>query len=472
MLNIALIGASGVGKGTHAAALVRQHELQHLVIGDLLRQELDRHSAVGFLAEQHISLGQLVPDDIVDAVVAERIWHGDAEKGILFDGFPRTVDQARFLDELFAERNRRLDGVVYLRIADDAVEDRLLGRLICGNCHTPFHIAFRPPQQEGVCDVCGGPLKPREDDIREMIRVRLRAFRRALDPVLHYYSDTGRLQIIDGDESLEAVSDAIDQAVTALEDGTAKNSPNQQFLPSAASTPVRIRPLGSEDARHRSFDLVLVGGPGSGKGTQAEQLQMHLGLLHIASGDLFRDNLANKTDLGKLARTYMDRGDLVPDDVTEAMVEERITRSDAEDGFILDGFPRTAAQAQALSEIMNASRRRLDGVIYIQVSDEEIVRRLSGRLICRSCQNSYHVQFKPPVKEGLCDSCEGDLYQRDDDNPNTVNARLKTFHSQTSPIISYYRDAGILVEIDGEGKVPDVTARTLAAADKLKEAVH
>ena len=174
----------------------------------------------------------------------------------------------------------------------------------------------------------------------------------------------------------------------------------------------------------RSLDLVLLGGPGSGKGTQAEQLEKQLKLPHIATGDLFRDNLKNATDLGKLAKTYMDRGELVPDDVTEAMVEERLARPDTRDGFILDGFPRTLPQAQALMEMMAALQRRISGVIYIKVSDEAIVGRLSGRLICRNCQTPFHQQFKPPHKSGVCDGCGGELYQRDDDNPNTVCARL------------------------------------------------
>ncbi|MDH3693211.1 MAG: adenylate kinase [Gammaproteobacteria bacterium] len=216
-----------------------------------------------------------------------------------------------------------------------------------------------------------------------------------------------------------------------------------------------------------SFGLVLIGGPGSGKGTQAEQLQVHLDLPHIATGDLFRENLNKKTDLGMLAKSYMDKGALVPDDVTEAMVEERMARSDAKKGFILDGFPRTLPQAQALTDIMNAANRCINGVIYIRVSDEEIVRRLSGRLICRNCQTPYHVDFKPPAVEGVCDACNGELYQRDDDNPNTIRARLKTFHGQTGPVINYYRDAGILVEIDGEGEVSKVIERSKTAADEL-----
>ena len=213
--------------------------------------------------------------------------------------------------------------------------------------------------------------------------------------------------------------------------------------------------------------LVLLGPPGAGKGTQAERLQEELKLPHVASGDLFRENLRNETELGLLAKKYMDRGDLVPDDVTIAMVRDRLQRPDCDQGTILDGFPRTQAQAQALDRMLADMGRRLDGVLYIAVPDEELVRRLSGRWICRQCQTPYHTLFSPPAKEGVCDACGGELYQRDDDKPETVRARLKVYHQQTSPLIDYYRQAGLLVEVDGAGDIETVSAALLEAARSL-----
>ena len=215
--------------------------------------------------------------------------------------------------------------------------------------------------------------------------------------------------------------------------------------------------------------MVLLGAPGSGKGTQAEQLRNEFNLPHIATGDLFRENIKNKTDLGKLAKSYMDRGELVPDEVTESMVQDRLRRPDTSQGFILDGFPRTLGQAEALTEIMTTMQRRIDAVLYIKVPDVAIIERLSGRLICRNCQTPFHVKFNPPQVEGVCDVCGGELYQRDDDNPETVRARLKTFHGQTAPLIDYYTLAGLLVEIDGEGEVTEVVERTMNAAKNLVE---
>lgn len=207
------------------------------------------------------------------------------------------------------------------------------------------------------------------------------------------------------------------------------------------------------------MDIVLFGAPGSGKGTQAEQLSRQFNIPHIASGDLFRENLNNETELGKLAKEYMERGELVPDDVTVAMLKDRLARPDTKKGFLLDGFPRTLPQAEALSGMLAEEDRGLDGVIYIKVSDEEIVKRLSGRLICRECQVPFHKIYKP-FESCPYDKCNGEyLYQREDDKPETVRNRLKTFHTQTAPLIDYYRDKELLVEVDGEGAVSEVTAR-------------
>jgi adenylate kinase len=215
------------------------------------------------------------------------------------------------------------------------------------------------------------------------------------------------------------------------------------------------------------MNIVLLGAPGSGKGTQADQLCEQFNVPHIATGDLFREHLKKETELGKLAKGYMDCGELVPDDVTVAMVRERFTRDDAQRGFVLDGFPRTLAQAEALTRMMDKMGRQLDGVIYIKVSDEEIVKRLSGRIICRECQTPFHKVFNP-FKSCPYNKCHGEyLYQRDDDKPETVRARLETFHRQTEPLINYYQQAGLLVDVDGEGEVSAITERVLAAAESL-----
>jgi adenylate kinase len=216
------------------------------------------------------------------------------------------------------------------------------------------------------------------------------------------------------------------------------------------------------------MDIVLLGAPGSGKGTQAEHLQRELGLTHIASGDLFRDHVKRKTSLGTQANDYMTRGALVPDAITIAMLRERISTPDTEKGVLLDGFPRTMEQAIALNEMMAGLGRDIDAVLYVEVADEELISRLSGRLICRECQVPFHVTANP---FRVCPTarCTGEhLYQRADDAPDTVRARLSTYHKQTAPVIDYYRLIKLLVTVPGTGPVDDVKRATLAAVRGIK----
>ena len=209
--------------------------------------------------------------------------------------------------------------------------------------------------------------------------------------------------------------------------------------------------------------IVLLGPPGSGKGTQAARLRELLGLPHIASGDLFRENLKNQTELGLKAKAYMDRGALVPDDLTIAMVMDRLSRPDCAQGALLDGFPRTIAQAEALDQALAEQGVIISVVPYIAVPDEVLIERISGRRICRTCGESYHIQFNPPQNSGICDHDGGELYQREDDRPETVRARLRVYHEQTSPLINYYRQRGVLVEINGNQSIDAVSADLQAA---------
>jgi adenylate kinase len=464
MMNLALIGPSGVGKGTHATALSRRFNLRHVATGDLFRHNLQTHTALGLLARKYMAQGELVPDEVVDAMIEEWGQSLAPDQGALFDGFPRTADQVRFLDGLLRQLNRTLDAVVYLQVPDGEIVQRLTGRLICHDCQTPYHRSFNPPAQPGRCDRCGGALYQRPDDTAEMVNTRLRVFHRTTGPLLDHYRDAGKLVIISGVGPIADIDARLVAALEAVRAGTygfATRTETAEISAAAAAARAPAQPV------RPSLDLVLLGGPGSGKGTQAGRLSAELKLPHIATGDLFRENLKQATDLGRLAKTYMDRGELVPDDITDAMVAERLARPDAHAGFILDGFPRTLHQAEALDEMMARLRRRLAGVLCINVPDTAIVDRLSSRLICRNCQSPYHLRFKPPTKPGVCDHCGGELYQRSDDNPATVRARLVTFHAQTEPLIEHFRRAGLLHEIEGEGGVADIFARCLSAVREV-----
>lgn len=211
------------------------------------------------------------------------------------------------------------------------------------------------------------------------------------------------------------------------------------------------------------MNVILLGAPGAGKGTQAVALVNTKGLVHVASGDLFRDNLSRNTELGQTAKTYMDKGELVPDDITVKMVLERIGRPDCANGFLLDGFPRTIPQAEALDKALSAEGKAIDKAISIAVPNEELVKRLSGRWICRNCQAPFHMVDAPPKEAGKCDHCGGELYQRDDDNETTVRNRLEVYSKQTAPLIDFYRNQGKLLEVNGNQPVKAVTKEMLAA---------
>ena len=202
--------------------------------------------------------------------------------------------------------------------------------------------------------------------------------------------------------------------------------------------------------------IIMLGAPGAGKGTQAKQIADRYGIPHISTGDIFRANLKEGTPLGLKAKEYMDRGDLVPDDLTCALVVDRIAQPDAAGGFVLDGFPRTIPQADALTKALEARGEQMDYAIDIEVPDESIVTRMGGRRACSGCGATYHIVNIPPKQEGICDRCGGALILRDDDRPETVAKRLEVYHEQTQPLISYYTEAGILRSVDGTQSMQEV----------------
>ncbi len=200
--------------------------------------------------------------------------------------------------------------------------------------------------------------------------------------------------------------------------------------------------------------LVLLGPPGAGKGTQAKQMIDKYSIPQISTGDILRQAVKDGTQMGKEAKTYMDKGELVPDGVIIGIVKDRIQADDCKDGYIFDGFPRTVAQAEALDSMLNDLGTQLDAVVSIEVPEEDVVKRLSGRRTCKSCGTLFHVMFNPPAKEDVCDACGGELYQRDDDNETTIRQRLSVYTNQTSPLIDYYSKAEILKPVPGTG-APD-----------------
>lgn len=437
-MNVALVGPTCAGKTTCASRLDGPYALRHLSTGQLLRENWAEQTALGILTRKYVERGELAPDEIINAMIESAVRKMPAEKGLLLDGFPSTLYQARFLDELFEQTDRCLDAVIFMQVDEATVFERSARR-----------------------------AQGRPDDRPEILHRRLQLFARTTGPVLDYYRKSRRLVYLEAGGSVEAVTAQLAALFNRIQAGpftatltSAQEAVLDDLIAQPARAPVQVaRP---------SLDIVLMGGPGSGKGTHSAFLSRQFHIPHIATGNLFRENLSDDTILGKIAHTYIERGELVPDDVSEAMVRERLGRNDTQQGFILDGFPRTLPQAEALDDIMADLERRLDTVFYLALPDEEIVERISGRRICPLCQTPYHVVYNPPKVDQLCDKDGAMLYQRDDDNPETIRARLKVFHGQTMPVIDYYRKAGLLVEVSGSGEVDEVDQRLLAVAQKIQ----
>jgi adenylate kinase len=213
-----------------------------------------------------------------------------------------------------------------------------------------------------------------------------------------------------------------------------------------------------------SVRVAFLGPPGAGKGTQARDLAQEWGVLHLATGDMLREAVAADSPLGREAKGYMDQGALVPDDVIIRMMGERLAKTDAAQGFILDGFPRTIAQAEALAKLLKDLGQTLETVVYFDVSEPELLRRLTGRRVCRKCGHTYHLVSNPPKRAGVCDACGGELYQRDDDGEATVRKRLEVYREQTAPLLDYYRQRNVLSSVSGEGPVAKIREAIRKAA--------
>ncbi len=465
-MNIAFIGPSGTGKGTYAHRLLKKFGLWHVSTGDFLRSSFENKSALGLLANKYMQAGEFVPDEIIDAIIEESVNKMNSETSVLFDGFPRTAFQAKFLDDVFTNRDKTLDAVIYLDTSDKEIRRRLYGRLICRKCQLPHHIDYIDKmscEKEG----CGGELFRRPDDKSDIPAARLRVYHHETEPLLEFYQKSGKLHIVDAERKFEVVEQELTEIFTQIQNKEWEQCKKEQ--PDVINWFHRRKPkVNTVKKRTPALDLIFLGAPGSGKGTQAKHLCSEFGIEHVSTGDLFRSNIEDESKLGKIARFYIERGELVPNDITEGMVRQRLKKKNTRSGFVLDGFPRSLPQAKALGQMMKDLGRKVAGVIYIDVPDEDIVDRLAGRINCKKCQTPFHKTFNPftvcPTGE-----CEGEhLYQRDDDTPGTVKKRLNTFHQQTQPLIDYYQDKNVLHKIIGNVSVDEVKDQLTSVVRSLK----
>ncbi len=466
-MNIALIGPSGAGKGTYAHVLAPKFNLQHVSTGDFLRQSRENGSALGLLAKKYMRAGEFVPDEVIDAIIEECLLKMNPDQGILFDGFPRTGYQANFLEKDFTKSGRQLDAVIYLKVRDDEIQRRLAGRLICRRCQLPHHVDFT---DFNICSQpgCGGELFRRDDDVGDIPAARLSIYHRETAPLIEYFQSHGKLVIIDAERPVDVVTQAMENKIAnimAAHFVTADSADAKKLL--TAQTGGRSVANKAIPTIQTGLNLVFLGAPGSGKGTQAKMLCEALNIVQVSTGDLFRLHIRQKTDLGKLAKFYIDRGELVPNNITEQMVKSRLQKNDTLNGIVLDGFPRTLVQATALTEMMAEMGKKISGVLYFEVDDEAVVPRIAGRISCKKCQTPFHNLFNPfqtcPQNE-----CNGEyLYQRLDDTPETVRKRLHTFYQQTEPLIEFYHRSGLLHRVDANTGVQEITRNLLQIAETL-----
>ncbi len=463
-MNVVLFGPPGAGKGTLTSMLTSKYGFKQVAIGDILREGAKEQTTLGRMVKKSMDRGQLVQDEVVDALIRAKLRQQDYKQAAIFDGFPRTEYQAKFLDDLLNESGRTLNVAIYLDVSDEEIRRRLPGRIMCQECHTPYHESYKPFT---ICHNCGSTESyRREDDQPGILDIRLKNFHRQVLPVVEYYHKAGLLTIVKGEGEVGTVYKRLLNIIEEVREN--------RLRPATLEEVERIKGLAdiSETLPHAqatySLDVIFLGSPGSGKGTQAEKLGKKFALTHISTGDLFRANFKNNTALGRLAKSYIEKGELVPDDVTQEMVRDRLAQDDVQEGFILDGFPRNIGQANALTDMMTQMRRRLSAVLFLNVPAEAIVERLSGRLTCQVCQAPYHTVYNPSKKEGICDHCGGHLFRRDDDEPETIRARLRTYYGQTAPLISYYRALGLLYEINGEGDVSEIFNRIVATVEAIE----
>jgi len=432
-----VLGPPGCGKGTQAPRMAREWNLPHLSTGHILREHVQKNTDLGKKVKSFMDRGELVPDDVMIAILRDRTNQMDCGWGFILDGFPRTVAQARAFDQILRERNETVSRVIILNVSDDILIDRMTGRWIHKPSGRAYHAKYNKPKSlissggearadNMKDDITGEALVQRSDDNESTVKNRLAIYHRESDGLADHYKPLGLNIYVDAKQDPEKVWTDIKKM----------NGPQWRKI------------------------VALSGPPGSGKGSQAIRISKEWNIPHISTGNILRDAVHKGTETGKRVKAYMDKGDLVPDDVMLGLIRDRINQIDCGWGFVLDGFPRTAEQARLMSMILKEKRvERIVKFINFMCPDDVCVERMTGRWVHKASGRAYHVKYNKPKSLGdgkpsadnMKDDITGDpLYQRSDDTEAVVKTRLAQFHKDNQPVLDYYKLRGTLVNVDAK----------------------
>mmetsp|Transcript_47607 Transcript_47607/g.101897 ORF Transcript_47607/g.101897 Transcript_47607/m.101897 type:complete len:692 (-) Transcript_47607:62-2137(-) len=443
-----LFGPPGSGKGTQAPNVVDALETPQLSTGDMLRAAVAAGSEVGLKAKAVMEAGGLVSDELVLGIIKDRIQQSDCSKGFILDGFPRTLQQAQELDKLLALNKEEVTCVVAFEVPSEALEERICGRWMHKDSGRSYHVKFNPPKamkllEDGkpdpatmLDDETGGPLYQRGDDTAEALRKRLDNYVAETVPILQHYGGRGIVKKVNANQDMKLVWSETRRAIA---DMGLKEPPRKV--------------------------TVLFGAPGSGKGTQAPRIVDTLKTPQLSTGDMLRAAVASGSEIGMKAKSVMESGGLVSDELVIDIIKARITESDCTNGFILDGFPRTLQQAKALDEMLSTAAEAVSQIFAFEVPPEALEERICGRWMHKASGRSFHVKFAPPKSMKLLPDGKPDpatmlddetgeaLYQRADDTAEALKKRLDGYFAETVPILQHYESGGIVHRIDANREI-------------------
>ena len=461
-----LFGPPGAGKGSQAPKIVETLGIPQLSTGDMLRAAVAAGTEVGKQAKSVMESGGLVSDELVVGIIKDRVLEEDCKGGFILDGFPRTVAQAEMLDAMLSGKGEKVNYVVALEVPDEVLTERICGRWIHKASGRSYHAKFAPPKSLGagmepsvetmLDDETGEALMQRADDTEEALKSRLEGYHAQTVPILEHYGPAGVVTKVDANKAPAEVWSSVEAAI----------------VPGATSAPAAPPAPAPATGVPRKI-MILFGPPGAGKGSQAPKIVETLGIPQLSTGDMMRAAVAAGTEVGKQAKSVMESGGLVSDELVVGIIKDRVLEEDCKGGFILDGFPRTVAQAEMLDAMLSGKGEKVNYVVALEVPDEVLTERICGRWIHKASGRSYHAKFAPPKSLGagmepsvetmLDDETGEALMQRADDTEEALKSRLEGYHAQTVPILEHYGPTGVVTKVDANKAPAEVWSSVEAA---------